>query len=326
MKALSNILVVVEQGLRRTPAFERGAELAQRTGAQVHLRLFDNPLPTNALADTDQQALEREEFVHERLAWLSQQTAALAQRGIKADYEFVSTTHLHRAVLAKVLQLQPNLVVKDIHDWPHVDWLAFTPDEEQLLTFCPAPVMLVRANSCKRLRKILVAVDTAVSTERAELFNETIVRKALAIGRGAEAEVHLAQVFPHQALTGDTLLMARDHQAQARQIARDFFECFALRFDFRPGRYHWMEGKPADALADLVGQLGVDCLVIGNVYHSLLRKLYLELVGSKTEQLVTHTACDVIFVKEEHYEAELGRHVDLDVVCREYGVNWRHAA
>ena len=326
MNALNNILVVVDPRMRRTPAFERSAELAQRAGARLHLRLFDYPVPTDPLADAVEKARERDVYGLERTGWLSRQAAALADRGIQTTYEFVPTTDLHRAVLATVLQLKPDLVVKDIHDRPDVDWLAFTPEEEKLLSFCPAPFMLVRPGSNKVPRKILVAVDTAVPTEQAELFNETIVREALAIGRGAEAEVHLAQVFPHQTLTGDTLQMVRDNRVEIRDAARDYFERFAQRFAFAPGHYHWLEGKPAEALADLAGQLGATCLVIGNVYHSFLAKLYLELVGSKTERLVTRTACDVIFVKAEHYEAELGRHVDLDAVCREHGVSWRKAA
>lgn len=326
MNTLNDILVVVDPRMRRTSAFERSAELAKRAGARMHLRLFDYPLPTDALADPAEKAREREAFVQERTDWLSQQSADLAKRGINVDYEFVPTSDLPRAVLAKVLQLRPDLVVKDIHDRPQADWLAFTPEEENLLSFCPVPFMLVRPGSRTVPRKILVAVDTAVSTEQAELFNETIVREALAIGQAAEAEVHLAQVFPHQALTGDTLQMVRDNQVAIRDAARDYFERFAQRFAFAPGHYHWIEGKPAEALADLAWQLGASCLVIGNVYHSFLAKLYLELVGSKTERLVTRTSCDVIFVKAEHYEAELGRHVDLDAVCHEHGVTWRKAA
>ena len=326
MNALSSILVVVDPHMRRTPAFERSAELAQRSGARMHLCLFGYPLPVDPLADTVERARERATFVQERNDWLSQQAAALAERGIQADYEFVLTSDLHWAVLTKVLQLKPDLVVKDIHDWPQVDWLAFTPEEEKLLNFSPAPLLLVRPGSSNVLRKILVAVDTAVPTGPAELFNETIVREALTIGRAAEAEVHLAQVFPHIALTGDVYRILKDAQSETRDAARDYFERFAQRFAFAPGHYHWVEGKPAEGLADLAGQLGVDCLVIGNVYHSLLAKVYLELVGSKTERLVARTSCDVLFVKPDNFVAELGRHVDLDAVCREYGVSWRRAA
>jgi nucleotide-binding universal stress UspA family protein len=57
---------------------------------------------------------------------------------------------------------------------------------------------------------------------------------------------------------------------------------------------HVRRGHAVTAIAELVEREGFDLLVIGFVGHSAL---YNRLIGSTTDRLVEHAACDVLVVK-----------------------------
>jgi nucleotide-binding universal stress UspA family protein len=57
---------------------------------------------------------------------------------------------------------------------------------------------------------------------------------------------------------------------------------------------HVRAGHAVTAIADLVAHEGFDLLVIGFMGHSAL---YNRLIGSTTDRLVEHAACDVLVVK-----------------------------
>lgn len=318
---IENILVIADRPAATSAALERGAELALRAGVPLHLCLLGYNAPHRGISDEAQQR-----YLGERRAWLSRQATALAARGIAASAEYVDTDAPHRAVLAKTLQLQPGLVIKDIHPDSEYEWLVFAPDEDKVRNICPAPLLLVRADSRALPRRILAAVDTGGGTQPADPVNDAIVEAARAHGAASGAEVHLAHVFPRRAAGGDAYQILRDAEDEARAPERDCFDHFARRHGFGPERTHWLEGRPGHALTGMAADAGADLIVIGSAYHSRIARFFIELLGSTGEAVVGGTRCDVLFVKPPHFVVDLARRLDVEAVCREYGVAFRLAA
>lgn len=296
------ILVVVDRRLRRTPALERAAELAERTGADLHLCLFDPAVSIEA------------SFV-----WLAEQVVGLRASGIAARSEFVPAAESPRALLAMALKHDADLVVRDLHEDRELTWLEFNPGEKALMEHCPAPLLLVRAGSTGLPSRILAAVATGAD---GDAVGEAVAGIAAGFGAALGAEAHLAHVFRHVPPLGEGYTIVRE--AQAEECAA--FERFAQHFGYPAGRRHWTEGRTADAVAALVNGLGAGWLVMGTQHHSLLGELWNEIAGSDTEHMVAYTRCDLLFVKPAGFLADLGRRLDLGAVCREHGVAWRQAA
>jgi len=325
MDTLNSILVIAEGPAPASAALERAADLALKTGAPLHLCLFGHDGPHGALAP-DARERAHIEFRRSQQDWLSRHATALAARGISATAEFVDTAAPERALVAKALQFQPDLVIKDLHPESEYEWLAFSPEEDKLRHLCPAPLLLARAGSTRLPLRILAAVDTGRGERPADPVNESIVETALALGRAIDADVHLAHVFPRKALGGDAYQILRDAESEARAPERACFERFAQRYGFGADRYHWVEGRPGDALTGVTADLGAELVVIGSAYHSRLAEFFIDLLGSTGEAVVGGTHCDVMFVKPPGFVSDLARRLDLDAVCREYGVSYRQAA
>lgn len=321
---IDGILVIADRLTATSAAVERGAELALRSATALHVCLLGHDVIHAPTAE--QRASLRAERLRERHDWLANQRTALAARGIAATAEFIDTHEPHRAVLAKALQFQPAVVIKEIHPGSEYAWLVFSPEEESLRNLCPAPLLLVRPDSRGLPRRILAAVDTGRGTEPADPVNDAIVEAAFALGAASAAEVHLAHVFPRQALGGDAYQILRDAEAEQRGPERACFERFAQRYGFAAERTHWLEGRPGDALTGMAQDADADVVVIGSAYHSRLARFFIELMGSTGENVVGGTNCDVLFVKPPRFVADLGRRLDLEAVCREYGVPFPLAA
>lgn len=311
---IENILVIADRMAEESAALERGADLALRTGVPLHLCLLGYSAPQGEASGE-----ARRRYLDERRDWLSRQATALAARGIAVTSEYVDTDAPHRAVLAKTLQLQPGLVIKDIHPDSEYEWLVLAPDEERLRNVCPAPLLLVRADSRTLPRRILAAVDTGGGTQPADPVNDAIVETALAHGAASGAEVHIAHVFPRRAAGGDAYQILRDAEDEARAPEREYFDRFARSHGFGPERTHWLEGRPGHALTGMAADAGADLVVIGSAYHSRIARFFIELLGSTGEAVVGGTRCDVLFVKPPHFVVDLARRLDVEAICRNTG-------
>lgn len=316
MKAPGTILLVAAGPRRHTPAMQRAFDLARQRRAPVHVLLpaFDALIERSAtLVHPEIRRLAQQQFLDERHAWLDQLVARWNADGISATGEVLWTPALHEAVLARCVEMEPALVVKDTIPAARRQRALLGHHDWRLARYCPVPLLLVHERSDHRPRRIVAAVDTSPAEPGAAELNARIVLEAAGQADGGDVEVHLAHVFPYLPLE-HVPYQTLDHvQAMARAADTGAFRAFAAAQHVPEERRHWLEGDAAERLAELVEQQPFDVLVLGSTHRSALDRLFL---GSTSEALIGRVRCDVLLVRPRHFAQELRLHLDTRAVAR----------
>ncbi|MEQ1438551.1 universal stress protein [Fontimonas sp. SYSU GA230001] len=313
MKTIGQVLVVVDPERRATPALQRGAALARRASARLQLCLLDHqPLidATADIIDPEVMRLAKTQFIAERVQWLQQQCDALAAEGLAAAAETRWAPARHKALLDRVLEHQPDLVIKDA-EAEDGGWLG-TPDWKAL-RFCPAPLMLMRPDSAPLPARILAAVDTSGDAKQKAALNDAVFDLALQLGLYCGAEVHLAHVFPFHAPERERGLLTEAYEDMRRNDGEQF-RAFAAAHGIADERQHLLSGDPAQTLAEFARRGGFDLLSVGAVHRSAIDRFFL---GSTAESLLTLASCDVLVVKPPDFVERLGDHIDIEGLRRQ---------
>lgn len=305
MNASRPILLVAEAPRRHTPALQRAFDLAQRSGAPVHVLLeaFD-PLIERAAAEVDRAAAEfaRERYLAERRAWVDALVDHWRADGLRATGEVLWSPSAYRTIVHRAVDLEPQLVVKDDAPATGVRRALFAMLDWKLVRYCPAPLMLVHPASQHLPQRILAAVDTAASDDA---MNARILEAARRLGRQCRAAVHVAHAFalpPGERPSLGTLYeRIRDDDAAA-------FGAFAAAQGIPAARRHFLTGPAAPALGRLARALDVDLLVLGSAHRPALDRLF---VGSTASVLVRDLARDVLLVKPEGFADEVAERLAL---------------
>lgn len=321
MKTLDRILIAADPQMRNSPALQYGIELARLSGARLHLLIFDYDRlidRTATLVHPEVMERARKQFLDERLHWLTQQATAIAAEGVPVECDAIWAPRLHETLLAKVIELQPGLVIKDARQESALQRIVHTPADWKVLRTMPAHLLLVHAGSRHPPRRVLAAVDTWwADVPSPHALNEKIVKTALEIALHTQADVHLAHAFPYQPRHRALYRQLEDAYADVRKTDAVTFTQFADRHQVPAERRHWVEGDAALSLVDLAKQLDTDLIVMGSAYHSAMDRL---LLGSTAESLLSHAPCDVLLVKPDGFLSDLRQHIHLETVLRAEGV------
>lgn len=311
MPARNPILLIAEAPMKHTPALQRGYDLAQRAQAPVQIGLFvRDPLIERSAAAVhpDVMRLARKAFLDDHRAWLDDLAARWTDDGLAVTTDVVWAPHPHEAIVTKVLDTDPFVVIKDVGQAHGLSRLLYTALDWKLLRYCPAPVLLVHAQSAHLPRRVLAAVDTSSGEPEEAALNERIVAEAQRHGGYGDAEVHLAHVFPFTPLSQVPYRVLDRLYGDIRQHDFDAFRAYAERHQIAPAARHWIEGPTTDELALLARRHEIDLVVLGSAYRSAFDRM---MIGSTAESFLAHLACDVLVVKPREFAAELNAHVDL---------------
>jgi universal stress protein E len=313
VNALESILVVMSPRRRATPALHRAIAYAHRTKARLYLCLFDYYGPidySRSIFGVEVSDRARHDFVEERMHWLSEQAAGLAQQGLQVECEVVWAPQASKAVVAKVLELKADLVLKDV-ECDHGRDGALHPSalDWKLLRLCPAPLMLVQPQSRLVPHRLLAAVDVNVSGDQGRL-NQRVLEAAKDFAAVSEAGVTLASVFSYVPVEAYGSGFIADTYDIMNNAHREALANFAMAHGVPPARVLRRSAfDTAEGLASCVRDAGADLVVLGSAYHSGLDRL---MFGTTAEALVRSLACDVLLIKPADFEQELAQHLDLD--------------
>ncbi len=316
MKPLERILIVCDPHMQPSPALRRGIELAHRAGAQAHLCIFDHDVGIELTArrvDAEVAERARKQFVQERMQWLSEQAATCAGQGLRVECDAIWSPRLDDAIVAKALEVKPDLVVKDVQAQSGVKRFLFLPRDWKLVRFCPAPLMLVAPGSDQLPRRILAGVDAGEEIPEPSSLNAAVVNAALRIALYGDAEVDVASVAPLIPTTGSAY---RHLAPAAADFAREFTHAFSELMDelqVPAERRHTLRGDAATMLIDFATRSQTDLIVIGTHFRSGWERLFL---GSTAETLLNQAQCDVLLIKPAGVLDEIAKHLHLPRVER----------
>ena len=316
MDNLKNILVVIPQWRQASPALHRAMAYAHRTGATLHLYLFDYYAPidhSSGIFGHEVADRARRDFLDERMRWLTQLAAGLSRQGIRVECDVIWAPEAPNSVIAKVLEVRADLVIKDVEcERGGERRLRPEPLDWKLLRLCPAPLMLVHPESKVMPRSVLAAVDVNVAGEAGHL-NDRVMNTARQIGSIGDCEPALLSVFSYTPIDTYASGFIADTYEIMSNAHRESLERFADKHHVRPGLVVRLCGfDVGQCIVDCARQRGADLVALGSAYKGLLGRLAF---GTVAESAVRKLACDVLLVKPEHFETDLLRHLDLPVTA-----------
>lgn len=285
----SKLLVLVRSGHSDCAALAHGSALAEKTGAQLLLRAFDDgaePLPAETA-----------------IAWLDTTLARLASMGIRASGELIAGQPVQEAMLADIEALQPDLVIKELRRESVLRRLFFTPEDWFLARRSPRPLLVVGEGSPALATRIVAALDIAAA-EGEDLLNRCIVDAARSLARQTGAELHLAHVFePILDVPEDASLQVIGTSPalieELQTMHRERFAAIAERFGVAEPLRHMAVGRTDIALEDLCEQIGAQTLVTGRHDRRGLERF---LMGSTSEVLLSHARQNLLVVKSAAFD------------------------
>lgn len=303
------ILLIVDPGMCRTPAFDRAVHLACRSGAALHLLMVDylGSVEAVGLINAEVMNLARSAHLAEREEWLRELALELQSRHLRVSCQVLWGRPLHEKIVAQVLASKPDLVIKDLAATQGLRHLLLTSVDWQLLRLCPAPLLLVRQAAHSPSHRILAAVDPLHEAEQAGQLNQRIVEAAQWLCAMEPAELHLLHAhggMPPLPLLDATASTDLFNQAceQLRQIRQEKFMALAQQYALGPEQLHLLDELPQDAIVRLSQGLKADTLVLGTVQRSGLGRV---LMGSTAERVLSQLDCDVLAVKPQGFSGDL---------------------
>jgi universal stress protein E len=302
-----SILLIAAGPKQHTPALQRAFDLARRAEVPVHVGLFIHDAlmeRSAALIHPEVGRLARQQLLEEHQAWIRELVSRWKADGLAATGEVVWAPQAHEAIVAKILERKPALVIKDVGHEPLLKRITYTALDWKLVRYCPAPLMLVHGLSNRLPRQILAAVDTAAGVSDPAPLNELILRESLKLADWAEADVHLAHVFPYLPFAATPYPALDRVYFDTKSADREGFDAFAAGHDVPAAARHWLEGNPVDRLAELVKEQNIDLLVLGSTYRSSLDRL---LIGSTAETMLFQIPCDMLLVKPAAFAETLAQ-------------------
>ncbi|MDP3856914.1 MAG: universal stress protein [Stagnimonas sp.] len=295
------ILVLIEHSSPSSAAVRRAIALARSGRAKVSLCLFVHRASIDAIGHLNGAIAElaRESLLSEARLWLHRQLQLLKDAGVEASAEALWQRPQPAPMLAKVRQLQPDLVIKDIQLETLPQRLLLNPLDWHLLRDSGCEIMLVNPESGPLPQRVIAAVDPLAAEHVAGQLNERIVQAARDLARLSDCPLELVHAFEGMApLTAVDPLgqgaIYTELYEQSRELSRQRFHDFANRQGLPAECLHLLHGAPWMALADYAGEQPGDLLVLGSVQHHGLGQ---RLLGSTAERILDSAHCDLLLVR-----------------------------
>jgi universal stress protein E len=288
-----SILVAVgDPDARKQVAIAKAARIAARTGATITLfHAFSMPLPP--AAPTDSETLLRR-VAKERLDQLHKRARALRTVGLDVTCEVAWDFPPAHAIVRRVLESPPDLVVAQSHRHSKLARWFLTNSDWDLIRECPCPVWFVKHERLPKKSLILTAIDPTHAHAKPSGLDDRLLQAAANVMRqlgGRLAVIHVEDTAPsiRKSVQSAATAAAVDDLLQRNGVEADRI----LR-----------AGKPADVLIASAAQLNADLLVMGAVSRS---GLSLSHIGNTAEAVIDAVASDVLVVKPRQFKTAVSR-------------------
>ncbi|BCX70224.1 universal stress protein [Pseudomonas izuensis] len=294
MSQYQRLLLILNPVLRYSSAMNHAAALAKASGASLHIAALIPSFKWLSLLEEGDREPARERYLQDHRDWLKTQAKSLRDRDIDVTTEVVWAEDMKQDILDHVVELQPDLLIKEIQHESALKRAFFTPLDWHLLRHCPVPIFLVGGSGFVLPRKVVAAVEVSDNESADNELNERIIKQASSLAMQCEAELHLlyaCDVAADYLADMGGLKLADLTKALRRDLEKSFLR-LAFHFGVPSDRRHFILGHPVTALSEFANQHHVDVIVMGRVQSHGVHKL----VGSTTEHILYQVPCCVLAV------------------------------
>ncbi|OLS60531.1 universal stress protein [Pseudomonas putida] len=295
MRPYQRLFMIASPSLRHTPAMERAVAIARATDAALHIAVFleeGDLLGRMAAGSALRQSMEQDAWT-----WLRDEAAQLRHDGLEVSCEVQVSRHVMADMLEHVKEMQPDLVIKDVHHESALRRVFLTPPDWQLLRDCAAPLHLVSDMRCPLPKVVIAAVDTLHPDSQHTRISDRVIREANALAIQCDAELHLLHAWDvaqtQFADFGAGAVTMPGFNSEVRRSAQLAFEHLAEAHGVAESHRHFVTGPATHAIAEYAGQHRADVIVMG----SSQRRGAAGVLGSTTEHVLQHLPCNVLAVR-----------------------------
>ncbi|UVJ45936.1 universal stress protein [Pseudomonas sp. LS1212] len=297
MSQYQRLFLIAGPTMRHSPALQRAVAIAKATGAALHIGVFIDGFDILGMMSRHEQLRERVQ--QENQQWLKDEADLMRTNGINVTTEVVSTRNALPEILRHVTEMQPDLVIKDVHHESALKRVFMTPLDFHLLRECPVPIHLVSEIGFPLPRVVVAAVDPSSPDKRITGINDRIVMAANGLAMQCDAELHLLHAYDasqtHISDAGAGAVTMPGFSSEVRRSLHKTFTALADRYGIPSERQHFIEGPPTKAMAGFAAHSRADVIVMGNAHRKGLSKL----VGSTTEHVLYQVPCNVLAVNAQ---------------------------
>ncbi|AZD29747.1 universal stress protein [Pseudomonas chlororaphis] len=294
MSQYQRLLLIINPALRHSQVMNHAAALAKASGASLHVCALMPSWKLLALLEEGDRKKARADYLQDHRDWLKEQAKHLRDRGLVVTTEVAWADDLQQDILDHVMEMQPDLLIKQVQHEPALKRAFFTPLDWRLLRHCPIPVYLVGEGGHAMPRKVVAAVDASSSEPQGDELNERIIKQACDLAMQCDAELHLLYACDiSAAYLADMggLTLADLTKEQLRDMEKSFLK-LAGRYGVSSDRRHFILGHPVPVLSEFAHRQQVDVIVMGRVQSRGLEKL----LGSTTEHTLYQVPCSVLAI------------------------------
>lgn len=247
-----------------------------------------------------------ENIQHQRLRDMEQGLDRIASsyrhRAFSIGTDVAWAKDITDGVLTKAERFQPDLILHEVAEHPHLLHRLLAPQDWLLLRQAHTPLLLCKERQWPEHIRILACIDPFHAHDQASALDKKILDYADALAKSLAAELHLLHTYapiPQAAIFDDTVI--GDFQSLRGRMKAEHhttLEAVVERFDasFDRSLLHVREGEFHQVLPELVSQLDIHILVMGSLARGMLDRL---LLGSSVERVLDAVPCDVLVIKPD---------------------------
>ncbi len=308
MKSIKKILVCLDPTREEQPAIDKAIYLAKSYGASIELFLvvYNRSLIANNFFDALSLKRAKLGYINSQKRWAETYVAQIVNEKISCNIDVVWHKPIYEAIIQKVEKFKPQLVIKSTHHHPTINKLFFSPNDWQLLKYCPVPLILAKKSKSKNYSSIMAAVDPSNSEH--EDLNSLIMKQATDFAKKLNSNCHVAHCFEPINMQlwsdigfgmgigmgpADFSMGEENYQEYLDQLKNEqqkSFDKVIKKFKFDKKMVHLEEGYAELMLPNLVKDHAIDLLVVGTSSHS-------GLIGSTVEKILDEVNCDILSVR-----------------------------
>lgn len=307
MKALKQILVVIDPNDQAQRAMSRAIVLAKATGAKLtaFLSIYDFSYEMTTMLSIQERDAMRKAVVEDRELWLKEmiQNKFADQADIKTNVLWHNRPF--EAIIETAIVGHYDLIVKGTHQHDTLKSIIFTPTDWHLLRKSPCPVLLVKEMEWAQNGKILTAVHTGSDADHHRTLNEKLIDQAKGLAQLINAEVHIVNSYPGTPVNIAIEIPEFDpneYNTVVKEHHKLACEQLASKCDVPQERVHISEGLPEDVIPQVSQEINAELLVIGTIGRTGFSAA---IIGNTAEHVIDQINCDVLAVKPDGYTSPL---------------------
>ncbi len=300
MKTIEHLLVVVDPTVERDFVVERAKMIAKATRAKVTLFINNE----NTLTDRSYlyEGIDGEFFETQRQLFEDHYRKLLADLKSEFSKEDIETTtvfsehhHLGEAIIEKVAEVKPDLLLKSTHHHALMERSVVSNTDWRLIRKCNCPVMLVKPNAWKENGSIVAAIDPFHRKADQTDLDHILLSYTELTSKLFEQTPHVfhsffpfvSTMFPLGSEASDELdSMEKEHWDKLKEVLKDH--------DIARENVHLSAGELVPHLTKYLESADANLLVVGALSRNFIERA---IVGNTAEKILEDCPCDLLILK-----------------------------